>query len=327
MNRGPNHAASLSIEAGGLENQSFATGLQPLPEPTQARQDWNTSDVTQIPYLFENDFVLDFDDSGLFAMDLDWNALIEPVIFPSIPYEAGGVPSTSGERSQDISRAPFISRAILGHEAFKRSPWMWQADSYDSAVAEETPQLSEDQEQLLLPRFILDRISMVSMPTSPALGNSARDSILLLVQRNSGPSTIVQSFPSAKTLNFLLMNFVSREKNERCPFIHMPSLAPDKCRTELLTAMIGAGAITVGINQIWKLGLAFQERTRMALFRALDSDNSLARTLDVVQASLLWIETGLWSGSSRKMEVADSAANNVPTVGLIWPYSSVPGWN
>lgn len=303
---------SLFAQGGNRGGQSSSSGLQLLPETTQTRQEWNISGLSEVPYLLETDFTFDYDDSNLFAMDLDWNALVEPNFAPS------ELSSILGDQSQDVSRGPLTSRAVLGHEAFKRSPWLWQADSHDSASAEEAPQLSKAQEQLLLPRFLLDRSSVASMPIPPTMGDSARDAILLLVQRNSGPTTTVQSFPSVQTLNFLLMNFLFREKDEGCPFIHIPSLVPDKCRPELLTAMIAAGAITVGIDQIWRLGLAFQERARMALIRALDTDNSVARTLDIVRASLLWIETGLWCGSSRKMEVADSAANNVPTVSFMW---------
>lgn len=306
-----NGGGSLSTQTGDRDGESSSSALQPqLPDTTQTRQDWNMSgDLNEVPYLLEYDFSFDYDVSNLFAMDLDWNALVEPSFAPPSEFT-----SVSGDnQNQDVSHAPPTSRAVLGHEAFKRSPWVWQADSHDSADVEEAPHLSKAQEKLLLPRFLLDRNSVTSMAIPPTMGDSARDAILLLVQRNSGPTTTVQSFPSVQTLNFLLMNFLFREKDEGCPFIHMPSLVPDKCRPELLTAMIAAGAVTVGIDQIWRLGLAFQERTRMALFHAMDTDSSLPRNLDVVRASLLWIETGLWCGSGRKMEVADSAANNVPT--------------
>ncbi|KIW42604.1 uncharacterized protein PV06_06136 [Exophiala oligosperma] len=304
-----NGGGSLSTQTGDRDGESSSSALQPqLPDTTQNRQDWNMSgDLNEVPYLLEYDFSFDYDVSNLFAMDLDWNALVEPSFAPPSEFT-----SVSGDnQNQDVSHAPPTSRAVLGHEAFKRSPWVWQADSHDSADVEEAPHLSKAQEKLLLPRFLLDRNSVTSMAIPPTMGDSARDAILLLVQRNSGPTTTVQSFPSVQTLNFLLMNFLFREKDEGCPFIHMPSLVPDKCRPELLTAMIAAGAVTVGIDQIWRLGLAFQERTRMALFHAMDTDSSLPRNLDVVRASLLWIETGLWCGSGRKMEVADSAANNM----------------
>ncbi|KAK6376306.1 hypothetical protein LTS17_006901 [Exophiala oligosperma] len=262
-----------------------------------------SGDLNEVPYLLEYDFSFDYDVSNLFAMDLDWNALVEPSFAPPSEFT-----SVSGDnQNQDVSRAPPTSRAVLGHEAFKRSPWVWQADSHDSADVEEAPHLSKAQEKLLLPRFLLDRNSVTSMAIPPTMGDSARDAILLLVQRNSGPTTTVQSFPSVQTLNFLLMNFLFREKDEGCPFIHMPSLVPDKCRPELLTAMIAAGAVTVGIDQIWRLGLAFQERTRMALFHAMDTDSSLPRNLDVVRASLLWIETGLWLALRALMSDVQSA--------------------
>lgn len=83
--------------------------------------------------------------------------------------------------------------------------------------------------------------------------------------------------------------------------------------------MITSGSTLSGSRNIWKFGLALQERTRLAIYKALDFDNSIARRLDIIQAQLLWFESGSWSGSRRKMEVAESAAGNVPTVGANHP--------
>lgn len=305
----------------GDNGQNLSAGMGQPGETMQTGQNRNVSNVNEVSYPFDHtslqtDFLLNFDDDSLFAMDLDWNSLIEPAFTPDRQIQLNENLPPSIQQTDCNCPRTLTTRAWSGHQAFKRSPWLWDPDPRDSAFVEEAPQFSEAEEQLLLPRVILDKDSAASRPFLPPCGNSARDAILLLVQNNSGPNLTVKSFPSAKTLNRLLIAFIARETSDVCPFIHVPSMIPDKCRIELLSAMIAAGATTTGIRQIWKLGLALQERTRLAIFRALDHDNSVVRTLEIVQASLLWIEAGLWSGFRRKMEVAESAANNVPTVSL-----------
>lgn len=55
-----------------------------------------------------------------------------------------------------------------------------------------------------------------------------------------------------------------------------------------------------------KLGLAIQESVRIAVPRIWENDNSLIRDLELARAYLIQLEVGLWSGNSRKIEIAES---------------------
>lgn len=252
------------------------------------------------------------------TIDFDWNSLTLPDHQPQAHHSTNHPPAqpVAGDRSTNRTQ----SRVLSGQEAFKRSIWLWDPDPRDSASLEEVPQLSEAEERFILSpgsseKILADRTSSSPLSTRLSYGSNARDAILLLVQQNSDPRVLVRSFPSSEVLTFLLRAFVAHDSLGRCPFLHFPSLIVEKCRPELLSALVVAGSANFANRQVFKFGMALQERTRLAIHIALDHNNSVARNLDIIQAQLLWIESGLWSGYRRKMEVAESAANNVPTVG------------
>ena len=270
--------------------------------------------------FLSNDSVFNLDDDTFMTMSLDWDSLIQPennLQSHDTDDRSHTHPTTDG-----ASTTRTRSRVLSGLEAFKRSIWLWDPDPCDSASREEAPQLSEAEERLILSpasaeRIVVDRGSGHPRLMRLSCGSDDRDALLLLVQQNSDHAVVVRSFPSSKVLSFLLKTFIVHESVGPCSFVHLPSLVVQKCRTELLSAFVVAGSAHSANHQVLKFAMALQERTRLAIYKALDYNNAIARNLDIIQAQLLWIESGLWSGYRRKMEVAESAANNVPTVGVI----------
>ena len=285
----------------------------------QPRFEWLAADGGGFPSIWDstflsNDSMYSIDDDTLMAMNLDWNSLIEPE--RSLPSRNADNPSPIHPTANSALANRTRSCVLSGHEAFKRSVWLWDPDPRDSALLEDPPELSEAEERSILSPG-RDRDGSLGFPLHIrlAFGSENRDTLLQLVQQNSDHAVVIRSFPSPAALGFLLKAFVFQESTGPCSFVHFASLVVKECRTELLSAFIVAGSANSVNHDVWKFGMALQERTRLALYQAFDRDNSIARNLDVIQAQLLWIEAGLWSGYRRKMEVAESAANNVPTVG------------
>ncbi|KAL6414238.1 uncharacterized protein AUP68_00756 [Ilyonectria robusta] len=75
--------------------------------------------------------------------------------------------------------------------------------------------------------------------------------------------------------------------------------------------MAAAGAALTSDPALTKLGYAIQECTNQPLFFTIadqsewEEDNTMARDLQLSQAFLLTLEIGLWSGHSRKVEIAE----------------------
>ncbi|KAK4565975.1 hypothetical protein LTR86_003824 [Recurvomyces mirabilis] len=88
-------------------------------------------------------------------------------------------------------------------------------------------------------------------------------------------------------------------------WIHAPTLLAGQTRPEVLAAIIAAGAVLTPDAAIRKVGYAIQEAIRTAVQVQLEEDNTLMRDLQIMQASLLQLKIGLWSGDSRKMELAE----------------------
>lgn len=288
-------------------SQDSQDEVRPNPEMSSL---WNP---TLLPY----DSAFSVDDDILMAIDLDWNFLIQSD--HDLSYEDSSKQPPGPCYASDTLRNESRPRAVQIHEFFKRTVWLWDSDSRDPATMEQSPQLSEAEERNLLSSRALENASgdrpVASVVfTGLTCRREARDCLLTLVIRNSDCAAAIGSFPSPEVLSFLLKTFAVHESASRCPLLHFPSFEVNKASTELLSALIVAGSALFADPQIWKLGLALQDRTRIALYKVLSQKHSTVSRMDGLRAQTLWIEAGLWSGCRRRMEDAEAAASSIPTV-------------
>lgn len=318
----------LAASEGNGTADPLAVSLEGTQQNVECHNTANCSAVSSLwdNDIFSTDSTLDIDDDILMAMDLDWNSLIQ-LDFDSSNEDPSSRPLEHLRGGNDLTNGS-RPRGLLVREFFKRSLWLWEPDARDTASMEEAPHLSEVDERLFLStgrteKASDERVAGASWSAALTCGNEARDALLLLAQRNSENTAALRCFPSPSVLTFLLRAFAIQETVSRCPFLHLPSFQVDKCRIELLSALVVAGSANFANRKIWKLGLALQERTRIAIYKTLGHNNSLAPDSDILQAQILWVEAGLWSGVRRKMEVAESAANNLPFVGCMLSWTNI----
>lgn len=114
------------------------------------------------------------------------------------------------------------------------------------------------------------------------------------------------SFPSLQLLEDLIDVFLLDDTHAIGSYIHSPSFDAQNNRTELLLAMVARGAAFVSFPPIWKMGMVLQDVVRYAIAAEFERDNSTTRELQAVQTSLMWVNTGLWSGFRRSTEIAAS---------------------
>jgi hypothetical protein len=100
-------------------------------------------------------------------------------------------------------------------------------------------------------------------------------------------------------------------------YIHIPTFDSKKTRTELMIAMVARGAAFVSFPPIWKMGMVLQDVVRYAIAAEFERDNSTTRELQAVQCSLMWVNTGVWSGFRRSTEIAASFLQP-PVTMLAW---------
>ncbi|KAM0433838.1 hypothetical protein ACHAQK_009060 [Fusarium lateritium] len=136
-----------------------------------------------------------------------------------------------------------------------------------------------------------------------------RDQMMLLALETCKPESklaIIRAFPTPEILSKLIESFFSHHRVQTDSWIHGPSFEPNQHQPEFLLAIVNAGTTFANSKILHTLGFALHEVVRLSLPNIFESANSITRALWALQAFVLDIEMGLWSGIKRKMEIAES---------------------
>lgn len=207
----------------------------------------------------------------------------------------------SGPESTDARK-----RMALGTEAFQKSSLSrWLPAEQDHAFAEQH-NLSICMNDADSPDT---KLKLNRRALSASLDQAARDRILAMVLESCDPANVaraVTAFPTVELLDDLMQSFFNQHCSQVDSWIHLASFSPNSQRPELLAAMVATGAVYTGIKALQKLGFAIRESVRLAIPKRCEMANSNTRDLSILQALMLELEVGLWSGNRRKMEIAES---------------------
>ncbi|UZP37771.1 hypothetical protein NXS19_005587 [Fusarium pseudograminearum] len=148
---------------------------------------------------------------------------------------------------------------------------------------------------------------------SDVVSSHSRDSLFAMVLANNPTPHRVPSFPSAELLNYMIETHIAVEDPKSEGFIHKSSLDPATTSLDLISAVVSNGATSVSSPAIWHFGLALHELTS-GMIQKLGSSTVAARDMMLLQASMLHVETGQWSGFNRQTVVAESSAPQLFTL-------------
>ena len=243
---------------------------------------------------------LNFDmDVGLTDLDL---GLLDQYNF-HIPFTAG-TPSTD---AQGLEPQPLESdHAPVRAEAFKQSIWRYlpRRDKDHGGM---------EQKNLAFPDSEKDHNRRAHLPQRRAvnerLGRVSRDQLMALVLGTCHPENvkrIASAFPSVELLDGLIQFFLTSPAFEVQSWFHLPTLSLAKLSPELLACIVSAGAASTPDIPLRKLGFALHEAARVGQSKSFEEDNSAIRDLQHVRTFYLMLVVGMWSGVSRKMEIAES---------------------
>ncbi|KAK5000649.1 hypothetical protein LTR66_000561, partial [Elasticomyces elasticus] len=252
---------------------------------------------------------------GLIGFGLDSNLELDDVDLGFLDAYSINVPfdfeSTEGSATLPMERADEESMPQSGvsirTEAYRKSIWRFIPVSQDCGGAEQQNlSLPTEMDASESPEL---RIKVGRRSTGGRMAQTSRDKILALVLSTCKPANvtrIVAAFPSLELLNILLQYYLTSTSCNAQSWLHMSTLSLDSMRPELLTVLIAAGAVMTPDTSIRKLGYALQEALRTYIPSRWEEDNSGTRDLQMLQAYGLNLEIGLWSGNSRKIELAES---------------------
>ncbi|KAG7284546.1 hypothetical protein NEMBOFW57_010924 [Staphylotrichum longicolle] len=234
----------------------------------------------------------------------------------TIPFELGGPPQPEPSQAVPPMGVSGTSHAATSaSEAFQNHHWRFRPNPKDHGAAEE--------HNLSLPSDARDNPSPeshISFPrrvTAARLSTAARDNILTIVIKSCRPENLpkaVASFPSVELLDTLIQFYLTSSHARADSFIHAATFDPNEKKPELLLAMAAAGAVLTSDPTLTKLGYAMQESLRTAIPKVWESDNTQVRNIELTQAFLINLETGLWSGLSRKVEITESFLQSPTTM-------------
>lgn len=310
----PNNSSNFSPMAQSTSHNSGLLAYQDLPDYGNAMQ---SLEPLQFPDFFDqimnmssvqpnsmhqgllappNVSTFATDDFGL-LLDYDFSLLADGLTRPST---AQGTRQDT-QASEEMYASP-QSHAQLRSEAIEKSPWGWNRwipDKSHTTFSGQEINVSEQRvnaDDQLTPGHGTEHYLTLDL--------QVRDRILRLATSVAGSRLAITSFPSVELLSDLLNVFVMQERDAIDSYVHWPSINCREIRTETLLAILAKGATYVALQPVWKIGLVFEEIVRMAMVDVFESDNSTTRQLQPLQAYLLYLGVGLWSGSRRKTEIA-----------------------
>lgn len=262
--------------------------------------------------------VLDFSVDGDLEFDSADFSFLDQLCSKTTNEPLGQALSSNAVHVQSQAAEPTPQRGAstrfvgLGAEAFKKSslaPWSPARKENANHVMDEYLR-SEDSPPSA-------RLKLDQCPMLESLNRHSRDKILALVLGASPPdgaASIAACFPSAELLDDLMQNFFSNHRREIPSFIHAPTFHPNQQKPELLAAIVAYGATSVGLKALHKLGFALHEAVRLTIPKRCDEVNTRTRELWLMQTFACILEVGLWSGNTRKMEIAEGHVQIVTTV-------------
>ncbi|KAL6917639.1 hypothetical protein FSST1_009134 [Fusarium sambucinum] len=142
---------------------------------------------------------------------------------------------------------------------------------------------------------------------SNVVSSHSRDSLFAMVLANNPTPHRVPSFPSAELLNYMIETHFAVEGPKSEGFIHGSSLDMVTTSFDLISAIVSHGATYISSPAIWHFGLALHELIS-GMTQKLEPSSVAARDMILLQASMLHLETGQWSGFNRQTAAAEISA-------------------
>lgn len=314
---GPPHQRLSNTPTGGntsgsqYYNDTNAPNASNLPNAANNLFDESFHDFTYLPgdahynqglgFMPQDSYFSQDLDFGMWDIDLDSVELAYQSNITQVQ-ESNSSPATNPRNPQkDVSKR---------YAAFERSPWLWTPTQKDQAL--------NDQDNLNLDE---ESIPSVLTPESPgvrlddfiscAIDSKVRDKMLGLLFTLPKTPNKVPSFPSVALLNSIIQVYFVQESFRVDQIIHSATFDSKNALPHLLVAIVSSGSTLISTPAIWRLGLALQEVVRHTVAEFWEQDNRHTRNLQALQAYMIGLDVGLWSGFKRKMEIAESFAQPV----------------
>ncbi|KAL4914077.1 hypothetical protein BDW62DRAFT_213698 [Aspergillus aurantiobrunneus] len=228
-------------------------------------------------------------------------------------YNSRGSANPLAQPDDQNDRLDADSGIALGAEAYQRSSFSaWQPAREDHAFA--------DQADLSVPKSIDSPEASVRSDRqilSERLSPGSRDLIfgmVLQISQRANLTRIMKSFPSTELLDSLIQDYFAYQSQQVDSWIHGPTFHPNEESPDMVGVVAAAAAVRSTIPTIRKLGYALVEVVRLQMSPKYENDNTRIRDLRASQTFAMVIDIGIWSGSGRRTEIAESFQQPILTM-------------
>ncbi|BCS04568.1 uncharacterized protein AKAW2_80369S [Aspergillus luchuensis] len=149
------------------------------------------------------------------------------------------------------------------------------------------------------------------------VSSDTRDRILAMILHTCEPANmikVVSAFPAANVLDRLLHRFYATHATDDDSWIHIPTLRSSEMPTELLGAYITSAAMRSSSAAVRRFGTALHGVLHPYLFQIFEKRIAQTRCLQQIHALALYVQTGLWRGNKRRMEIAAAIVGSAVTM-------------
>ncbi|CEL06376.1 hypothetical protein ASPCAL07481 [Aspergillus calidoustus] len=253
---------------------------------------------------------------ALFALSNTWDwqdAVVAPV-----PHIQNHDASSSGHRDPGSSETPAaLPEGIQATSAFDESFWnsivMPDGRSRVSGKALAEFLGSRITSSIPAPSSALDAPLDSFRPRQHILPR-VRDHLLELVIAQCPEEKIlriVSVFPPVDAIERLVQHYLQYHAFLPTGWIHLPTCDPNTVRTELLAAMMAAGACLAPVREVQQFGAALGYVVKEAIGVQWDKEISSftrvhSRGRQLLQAYLIVLSTWFWTGLGRKTRLAEN---------------------
>ncbi|KAH7413212.1 hypothetical protein BKA64DRAFT_348221 [Cadophora sp. MPI-SDFR-AT-0126] len=325
----PPFAFSPSTNLYSQEPKLSNSSVNGFPEPVNAHEQlvdtYGTGTIPVDHAAYDLDFMTeemlnltntaDFNNQNLDFGFLDFNFDEVHLDILNYPKDGASTERTNGTQPQRKMSRSLPRDASRAHAAFARSPWLWTPAQKDR-ILNDQDNLAVDEENI---STTLTPGSTISLPgyqsyESPSIDARLRDRMFYLVCNMNKFTQRVPDFPSLDILNHVIKAFFVKQSYQVDNWIHVPTLSAAESHPEFLLGLVTAGSTVISVPAIWKMGLVLQDVVRVTLGDLWEKKNSSTRALQPLQAFMLCLDTGLWCGFQRQMEIAESFAQPIITM-------------
>lgn len=282
--------------SGFLQSIMYQPGME--PQSTDESQGLAVLDLGVHSNLDLND--IDFDLLGY------WNA--------DVATDSNSMVQTFTPKSDDSMDLTEMRQNLV--KVWTDSPWRWHPATSDGSYTEmrNLPVSSSDDTTTLR-----ERRKRLGRTVPDKLEPAARDGAMAVVLKTCDDpemmARVASSFPSVEMMDSLIHIFLASHFCQTPPYVHPATFNLNTRWPDWVAIAAASGAILTPVPTLRKWGFAIQEAVRLILPERFNSSNATIKERDLVESLILWLDMALWSGSRRKMEIAESHLGIPLTVG------------